>query len=223
MADDFITVHYNLWTVGLSFLIASFASYVALDLAKRVRTPDLFLARGWWIGGSAAMGTGIWSMHFVGMQAASFPFAVGFGYGVTALSWVAAVAVSAVALYIASRSRLTPGRLCVGAVSMGVGICTMHYTGMAAMDMAPGIRWSPGWVAASAVIAVTASAVALVIFFTLRRLKGAAARWGQAAAAMVMGAAICGMHYTGMAAAGFPDGSVCLSKDALNGDSLGLL
>jgi NO-binding membrane sensor protein with MHYT domain len=93
--------------------------------------------------GSLAMGTGIWSMHFVGMQAAAFPFAVGFGYGVTALSWVAAVAVSAVALFIASRESLTPARLGIGAVSMGVGICAMHYTGMAAMDMAPGIRGRP--------------------------------------------------------------------------------
>ncbi|APW40313.1 bifunctional diguanylate cyclase/phosphodiesterase [Rhodoferax koreense] len=223
MAQLFIAVHYNLWVVGLSFLIASFASYVALDLAKRVRTPDRMLARGWWIGGSAAMGTGIWSMHFVGMQAAAFPFAVGFGYAVTGLSWVAAVAVSAVALFIASRARLTRFRLAVGALSMGAGICVMHYTGMAAMDMAPGIRWSAGWVAASIFIAVAASAVALMIFFGLRRLSGNAARWGQLAAALVMGTAICGMHYTGMAAAGFAEGSVCLSANELRGDSLGLL
>jgi diguanylate cyclase (GGDEF)-like protein len=219
----FITVGYNLWVVGLSFLIASFASFVALDLAKRVRTTDMFLARGWWIGGSAAMGTGIWSMHFIGMQAASFPFVVGFGYVVTALSWVAAVGVSAIALFIASRSHLTLPRLGVGAFSMATGICAMHYMGMAAMDMAPGIQWSVPWVVASAVIAVVASAAALMIFFGLRRLSGAVARWGQLAAALVMGAAICGMHYTGMAAAGFPEGAVCLSADQLRGDSMGLL
>ena len=223
MDSPFITIGYNFWIVGLSFLIASFASYVALDLAKRVRTTDAVLARGWWIGGSAAMGTGIWSMHFVGMQAASFPFAVGFGFVVTALSWVAAVAVSAIALYIASRSELTLPRLAVGAISMGAGICAMHYTGMAAMEMAPGIQWSKPWVAASAAIAVVASAAALVIFFGLRRLQGSTARWGQLTAALVMGAAICGMHYTGMAAAGFPEGSVCLSAGQLGGDSMGLL
>ncbi|MDB5848359.1 MAG: bifunctional diguanylate cyclase/phosphodiesterase, partial [Rhodoferax sp.] len=219
----FITVDYNFWIVGLSFLIASFASYVALDLAQRVRTTDVLLARAWWIGGSAAMGTGIWSMHFVGMQAASFPFVVGLGYVVTALSWVAAVGVSAIALHIASRSRLTLPRLGVGALSMGAGICVMHYTGMAAMEMAPGIQWSKPWVVASAVIAVLASAAALMIFFGLRRLHGNAARRGQLAAALVMGAAICGMHYTGMAAAGFPEGAVCLSAGQLRGDSMGLL
>lgn len=218
-----IDIDYNPWVVALSFAIASFASYVALDLAQRVRTTDRVLARVWWGGGSAAMGTGIWSMHFVGMQAAAFPFAVGFGYVLTGLSWLAAVAVSAIGLYIASRSRLSWRRLVGGALFMGAGICTMHYMGMAAMDMAPGIRWSTGWVATSALIAVAASAAALLIFFGLRRLRGSAARWGQLAAALVMGAAVCGMHYTGMAAAGFVAHSVCLSVGELRGDSLGML
>ncbi|RZI57311.1 MAG: hypothetical protein EOP14_05050 [Pseudomonas sp.] len=119
---------------------------MALDLAKRVRTTDQFLGRVWWGAGSAAMGTGIWSMHFVGMQAAAFPFAVGFGYALTALSWVAAVAVSAIALSIASRTRLSLGRWVFGSLAMGAGICSMHYIGMAAMHMEPGIRWSVGWV-----------------------------------------------------------------------------
>ncbi|SDO44125.1 diguanylate cyclase/phosphodiesterase [Rhodoferax sp. OV413] len=223
MDTSFISVRYAPGIVALSYFIASFASYVALDLAKRVRTPDRAVALGWWAGGSVAMGTGIWSMHFVGMLAVSLPFAVGYGYAVTALSWVAAVAVSAIALYLASRNRLPLPRLAGGALAMGLGICAMHYTGMAAMDMAPGIQWSGGWVLASAGIAVAASAVALQIFFWLRRLSGNAERWWQLVAALVMGAAICGMHYTGMAAASFPLDSVCLSADQLRGDSLGML
>jgi diguanylate cyclase (GGDEF)-like protein len=219
----FITVRYDPWVVALSYLIACFASYVALDLAKRVRSLDRAMAAGWWAGGSVAMGTGIWSMHFVGMLAVSLPFAVGYDYLVTALSWVAAVGVSAVALHVASRDRLTALRLVLGALAMGAGICAMHYTGMAALSMAPGIRWEAWLIAASALIAVAASAVALLIFFLLRRVGGAAAwRW-QLAAAAVMGAAICGMHYTGMAAASFVEGAVCLSADGLRGDSLGLL
>ena len=223
MDSSFIAVRYDLWIVALSYLIASFASYVALDLAKRVRTPDRAMALGWWIGGSLAMGTGIWSMHFVGMLALSLPFAVGYEYVVTALSWVAAVFVSAIALYVASRNRLNALRLAGGATAMGAGICAMHYTGMVALDMAPGIRWDAWLIVASATIAVTASAVALLIFFWLRRLTGSAARRWQFVAALVMGAAVCGMHYTGMAAAAFPVGTVCLSANALRGDSLGLL
>ncbi|MBL8303428.1 MAG: diguanylate cyclase, partial [Ideonella sp.] len=214
---------YQPWVVALSYFVASYASYVALDLAKRVRGPDLAVARGWWAGGSIAMGTGIWSMHFVGMLALSLPFAVGYGYLVTALSWVAAVGVSAVALFIASRRELTATSLVTGALAMGAGICLMHYTGMAAIDLVPGIRWDPLLIGASAAIAVGASAVALLIFFGLRRLSARDARWWQFVAALVMGAAICGMHYTGMAAATFEAGSICLTAGQLGGERLGVL
>ena len=65
----YLTPHYDPTLVVASVLIASFASYVALDLAKRVRDANRSVALTWWVGGSIAMGTGIWSMHFVGMLA----------------------------------------------------------------------------------------------------------------------------------------------------------
>ena len=218
-----INIRYDGWVVLLSFLIASLASYVALDLAKRVRTHDRVIAVGWWAAGSVTMGTGIWAMHFIGMLALKLPFAVGYDYAITALSWFAGVAVSAIALHVAGYRRLTPLSLCTGALVMGAGICAMHYTGMHALKLAPGIRWDVGWVTVSVVIAVVASAVALMIFFALRRLSGARARHAQIAAALVMGAAIAGMHYSGMAAAGFPADAVCLSAGELRGDRLGLM
>ena len=209
--------------VVLSYLTAVFASYVALDLAQRVRTPDRALARGWWIAGSFSMGTGIWAMHFVGMLALQLPFEVGYDIFVTGLSWLAAVAVSAIALRTAAEEQLTVRKLTLGAGSMGAGICAMHYTGMAALELAPGIRWNWALVAASAAIATGAAAAALGIFFGLRRLPPQWARWGQALAALVMGAAVTGMHYTGMAAAGIDATSLCLSADGLGGDNLGTL
>jgi diguanylate cyclase (GGDEF)-like protein len=218
-----IALRFDPWGVLLSYLTASFASYVALDLAKRVRTPDRAVARGWWFAGSLSMGTGIWAMHFVGMLALRLPFEVGYDRLITVLSWVAAVAVSAVALQVATRDRLTLPSLTGGALAMGVGICAMHYTGMAALVLAPGIRWNGLLVLASAAVAVGAAAAALLIFFGLRRLQTTQARWGQFGAALVMGAAVAGMHYTGMAAAGIAEGTVCLSADGLRGDNLGLL
>jgi diguanylate cyclase (GGDEF)-like protein len=209
--------------VVLSYLTAAFASYVALDLAQRVRTPDALVARTWWIAGSLSMGTGIWAMHFVGMLALKLPFLVGYDTAITLLSWLAAVGVSAIALRVAAGETLTPVRLAVGAVSMGAGICAMHYTGMAALVLAPGIQWHWGLVGASAAVATGAAAAALIIFFGLRKLPRAWARWGQLVAALVMGAAVAGMHYTGMAAAGIAEGAVCLSADALRGDNLGNL
>ncbi|MCE4553732.1 putative bifunctional diguanylate cyclase/phosphodiesterase [Roseateles cellulosilyticus] len=215
-----LALRFDPGVVVLSYLTAVFASFVALDLAQRVRTPDAASARVWWAAGSLSMGSGIWAMHFVGMLALRLPFAVGYDATITALSWLAAVAVSAIALRVAAEDQLTASRLTLGAASMGAGICAMHYIGMAALVLSPGIHWRWGLVAASAGVATGAAAAALWIFFWLRRLSAAQARWGQGAAALVMGAAVTGMHYTGMAAAGIADGSVCLSANALRGDNL---
>jgi len=219
----YLTPRYDPALVIASVLIASLASYVALDLAKRVRAADRRVALTWWVGGSVAMGTGIWSMHFVGMLAFSLPIALGYTRLLTFVSWIAAVAVSVVALGLAGRGSLTLPRLAAGSLAMGAGICAMHYLGMAALDMSPPIDWSAPLVAASAVVAVVASAAALLIFFRLRRVDKRHELFYQVAAAAVMGLAISGMHYTGMAAAGFPENSVCLSAGVLSSASLSLL
>jgi diguanylate cyclase len=219
----YLTPHYDFSLVAASVLIASFASYVALDLAKRVRDANRSVALTWWVGGSIAMGTGIWSMHFVGMLAFSLPITLGYTGLLTFVSWAAAVAVSAVALGLAGRGSLTSVRLAGGSLAMGAGICAMHYTGMAALDMLPPIEWSAALVAASAGVAVVASTAALLIFFWLRSVSKHRELTYQLAAATAMGLAISGMHYTGMAAARFPVGSVCLSATALSGGTLSLL
>ena len=217
----FLTPSYDLRVVAASFFIASFASFVALDLTSRVRTRDRVVARRWWAAGSVAMGTGIWSMHFVGMLAYTLSIPLGYTAAMTFISWVAGVAVSAVALAIAARRELPWTRVAAGAATMGLGICTMHYAGMAAIDVAPGIVWNWTLVGVSAAIAVVASAVALKVFHWFRR--GSRRRSWQLVAALVLGSAVCGMHYTGMAAASFPAGAVCLSANLLHGDSLGML
>jgi len=162
-------------------------------------------------------------MHFVGMLSYTLPIPLGYAAVPTFVSWVAGVAVSAVALGVASRGRLTPARLAVGAIAMGVGICTMHYIGIAALDLVPGIDWNVWLVAASVFVAITVSAVALLIFSWLRGSGGRRGFALQAGAAIVMGAAITGMHYTGMAGADVPAGAVCLSANALGGQGLGVL
>jgi len=217
---QFLVPRYDPWVVALSIAIASFASYVALDLAKRVRTGDRRIALSWWVAGSLVLGTGIWSMHFVGMLAFSIPIALGYTPLLTALSWLAGVIVSGIALNIAGAKTLGATRLVLGATAMGAGIFAMHYTGMAALDMTPGIRWNPVLVATSFGIAVLASGTALLLFVRLRRVSGVRGFACQSLAALAMGLAISGMHYTGMAAASFPVGSVCLSAGALSGASL---
>jgi len=223
MPAPFLSPRYDLSTVLLSVLVAAFASYVALDLARRVHRQAANAARVWIAGGALVMGSGIWAMHFIGMLAMSLPIDIGYDPATTLASWAAAVAVSALALALAARPRLSATTLGLGALAMGGGICAMHYTGMAAMQLAPGIVWDPLWLAISVAIACGASAVALLIFFGMRRLAGLKARVAQAGAALVMGLAISGMHYSGMAAAGFPADALCLSTDGLGGRNLGTM
>ena len=218
--NTFMPSSYNLFVVAASFAIAMLASYVTLDLARRVRTAQRRVGLAWWAAGSIVMGTGIWAMHFLGMQAFRLPIEIGFAGGPTLLSWLAAVAASAMALQLASRETFGRVQLAMGALVMGAGISGMHYIGMAAMEMAPGIVWDPLLVALSVLIAVLASATALLIFKLLRRVQPGQRLAYQLAASFVMAVAICGMHYTGMAAASFAKGSVCLSAGQLGGPGL---
>jgi diguanylate cyclase (GGDEF)-like protein len=218
--NTFMPFSYNLFVVAASFAIAMLASYVTLDLARRVRTAQRRVGLAWWAAGSIVMGTGIWSMHFLGMQAFKLPIEIGFSGGATLLSWLAAVAASGVALELASRENFGNTQLALGALVMGAGISGMHYIGMAAMDMNPGIVWDYRVVVLSVLIAVLASASALLIFKLLRRVRPGQRVGYQLAASFVMAVAICGMHYTGMAAARFAVGAVCLSAGELGGPGM---
>jgi diguanylate cyclase (GGDEF)-like protein len=101
---------------------------------------------------------------------------------------------------------------------MGAGVAAMHYTGMAAMRMAPGIQYVLSLFILSVVIAIVASGAALWIAYNLRRLSPRV-RSLRAGAAVVMGFAVVGMHYTGMMAAQFPLGSVCRAARDGGGDT----
>jgi diguanylate cyclase (GGDEF)-like protein len=214
---------YNPWLVLASLVIAMLASYTALDMAGRV-SGARGRSAGWWLaGGSLAMGVGIWSMHFLGMLAFSLPVAMGYDPLITLLSLLIAVASSAFALWMVCLRKLSWPRLCIGAVLMGSGVCSMHYTGMAAMRMHPAIHYNPLLFALSVVIAVVASGAALWIAFQLRQ-HSKNVRLYRAAAAFIMGLAIAGMHYTGMAAAQFPKNSTCgMSASGLSTGWLALL
>lgn len=215
--------HYDYGVVGLSFMVATYASYVALDLARRVRESDRYSATVWVAGGALVMGSGIWSMHFVGMLAMSLPIDITYDPLRTLLSWAVVVLVSGISLRIAARDRLPLPLLVLGSLAMGAGICAMHYIGMSAMMLTPVIVWNPWIVAASAAIAVGAAAAALMIFFAMRELRGSRILQAQIGAALAMGLAICGMHYTGMAAASFPAGAICATTHGLGGRNLGLM
>ena len=208
---------YDLRLVALSVVVAAIASYAALDLAGRVSTSKGKASAAWLLGGALAMSAGIWSMHFIGMLAFSLPVPLAYDVGITILSMLAAVAASAVALYTVRRPAMTPGNVTLAGTIMGVGICVMHYTGMAAMRMSPPIAYDPVLFVASVLVAIIASLSALWIAFQLRQRYSAIAVFAKLGSAVVMGFAIAGMHYTGMAAARFAPDSVCLAADSTGG------
>jgi diguanylate cyclase (GGDEF)-like protein len=209
--------------VALSVIIAIYASYVALDLARRVRDKDRESVVLWTAGGALVMGTGIWSMHFVGMLAMGLPITITYDPLLTLVSWLVAVSVSLISLLLAARDRLARSAWLVGALAMGAGICGMHYVGMMAMMLTPVILWNVPLVGLSVVIAVLASAIALRVFFAMRRLNGVRAYLVQGVAALILGTAIVGMHYTGMAAASFPAGAFCQTTNGIGGHNLGTM
>ncbi|ADU70643.1 bifunctional diguanylate cyclase/phosphodiesterase [Pantoea sp. At-9b] len=198
-----LVTSYDWYTVIVSVLVAMLASFTALDMAGRVATASGKSALVWLLGGGFAMGVGIWAMHFIGMLSMSLDMVMSYDPLLTATSMVIAILASIFALWLVCAGELPWTRLCGGALVLGFGVVAMHYTGMAALMFAPGIVWNGYWVAASVVIALVASGVALWLAFTLREGTGRVTllRLG---ASVVMGCAIAGMHYTGMAAANFP-------------------
>ena len=193
---------YNYALVALSVLIAMFASYAALDLAARVTAAGGWTRAVWLLGGAGAMGTGIWSMHYIGMLAFILPIPVAYHWPTVLLSLLAAILASAVALGVVSRQKMDPFRALAGSVLMGAGIASMHYIGMAAMRLPAICQFNSFLVVLSVVFAVLISLAALWITFHFRDEKTGIG-WEKLAGAVVMGAAIPVMHYTGMAAASF--------------------
>jgi PAS domain S-box-containing protein len=212
---------YNYALVALSVLIAMFASYAALDLAGRVTAAGGWTRAVWLLGGAGAMGIGIWSMHYIGMLAFILPIPVAYHWPTVLLSLFAAILASVIALYVVSRQKLGAARAVAGSVLMGAGIASMHYIGMAAMRLPAICQFNSFLVVLSVVFAVLISLAALWITFHFRDEKTGIGP-EKLAGAVVMGAAIPVMHYTGMAAASFtPSGMPADLSHAVSISTLG--
>ncbi|HZZ14274.1 MAG TPA: EAL domain-containing protein [Paraburkholderia sp.] len=208
---------YNYFLVAISFVVAALASYTALDLTGRIfMLASARLRHAWRLGGAAALGVGIWSMHFIAMLAFSLPIPLGYDLAITVYSLGLAIGASYLALVFTTQERLTPPRLLAGGVLLGCAIAGMHYTGMAALRMTPGIDYQPRWFVASIVVAIGASTAALWMARALSNADERHVLHKRLVAALVMGVAISGMHYTGMAAATFPAGTICGAARGVN-------
>jgi diguanylate cyclase (GGDEF)-like protein len=219
----YLTGSYHPGLVLLSIVVAMMASYTALNLAGRVTETQGRTSLLWLTGGAVAMGSGIWAMHFIGMLAFSLPIRMSYALDTTLLSLLVAIGVSAFALRIVTRPTLRARHFLIGGLLMGMGICGMHYMGMHAMRMDPAIHYDTTRLVASIVIAVVASIAALWLAFTLRAGQNLAAHAKKAGAAVIMGLAVISMHYTGMEAARFDAGSICMVEGGVDGNWLAAL
>jgi NO-binding membrane sensor protein with MHYT domain len=194
-----LTVHnftYGLLTPGLAYLLSVLGSFLGLRCTARAQAHAGASRIRWLVLGAVAIGAaGIWVMHFIAMLGYSIPGQqIRFNVPLTVLSMLIAVAVTLVGLFIVSSGGDTTPRLLIGGVITGVGVASMHYMGIAAMRMDATMQFSPVLFIASVVIAVVAATVALWFALRLRNI------WSTVGAALIMGVAISGMHYTGMAA-----------------------
>jgi two-component system, sensor histidine kinase and response regulator len=202
--------HYNWSLVLLSIGIAVCSAFVALKVSSRMAAIRRKSLRWiWWAGGAVAMGSGVWAMHYIGMLAFSLPVPVTYDIPTVGFSLFAAIFASATALFLVDRETLGPVPLACGSLVMGSGICAMHYVGMTAMRLKAHCHYDLRLVALSVLVAVSVSGVALLLTFKLRRRR--TSFWVEPATAILMGAAVCAMHYTGMAA-------VCFHAAASTGD-----
>jgi len=202
-----LSAAYSPFLVALSFFVAALGGYAALEVVERMASaPSPQIRRRWLAAGAAAMGSGIWSMHFIGMLAFSLPIPVSYDLTITLLSMVPAVFASAMALHFMDRARISWWRLNVGGLLMALGIGGMHYTGMEAMRMDAMMGYAPFLFALSIFVAHVLATLALCIKFFpggatlpfLRQLAGAGA----------MGCAVACMHYTAMHAVRFYPGNM---------------
>ncbi|MEQ4514260.1 MAG: bifunctional diguanylate cyclase/phosphodiesterase [Pantoea agglomerans] len=194
--------------ICVSLIVAFIASFTALDTAGRVAVSRGWSARFWLLVGGIAMGIGVWAMHFIGMLAMMMPMMMRYDTRLTILSLLVAILASVLAFgQTVGGLHLTRQRLLSGTLILGAGVVVMHYLGMYALLIEPQPEWNALLVALSVLIAFAASGLALWLAFHLRQgdhhlmlMRGLAS--------LVMGIAIAGMHYVGMAAAEFSHSSM---------------
>lgn len=198
--------HYNLGLVVLSFVLSTLGAWAALDLSGRAYRHQSSRRKLFWLSfGAISMGTGIWSMHYVGMLAYRMEVSVLYDWPTVLLSMLAALTASGVALGLVMRQTLTWLNTALGGVAMGGAIASMHYIGMAAMRMPMSMTYSASMVTLSIVAAIGISAIGLRLTFGSKDIAGVFSG-KKAISALLMGLAIPTMHYIGMSAARFGPG-----------------
>ena len=198
---------YSVGLVIMSVVVATLGAYAAVEIAQRVRATQGRRRERWIYAGALAMALGIWSMHFVGMLALRLTVPVWYDALLIVASFIAALVGCAIAFFIFTRANVTNTQILIASIFMGGAIAGMHYTGMAGIRMSGTVAYDPNLVALSLAIAIIVSFVALTVTRSLVSSSTERLYWiKKAAASLLLGLAVVGMHYTGMAAAMFTPG-----------------
>jgi len=198
-----LSANYDYLWVAVSFLVACLAAYTAWTMADNLKFQKGKQA-AWHVGGSVAMGCGIWCMHFVGMLAFELPVLVTYDLWLTLGSMVPAIVASSIAIYQFGQPKMLFNRVAACALFMGAGVGCMHYIGMAAMRVNAVMAYELDLFILSVVVAVVLAFIALSIKFVYQKMAQSGLRnWYKFLSIVVMGLSISGMHYTAMAAVFF--------------------
>lgn len=201
LSSDRILYSYDWPTVAVSIIVAVISSILSLQVAGVARLARSSVLRQFaLISGSLALGGGIWSMHFLGMLAIDVGLHVHYDSLITLVSIAPSIFASWVALQILSSNSISSRHLIIGGTLVGAGIGAMHYSGMMAMQMSAAIVYDPLMFSISIIVAVSLAIFSLWVKFKLTEYVTLSALKITMLAGTIMGCAISGMHYTGMAA-----------------------
>lgn len=181
---------------GLGYLISCLGSFLGLRCLTRARAYAGWTRAIWLLIASVAIGaTGIWLMHFVAMVGFAVPGQqITYNVPTTLISLLVAVIVVAMGLFIVGYGGRGLRPVLAGGVIIGIGVAIMHYVGMSAISMQGTVRYNVLLVAVSVLIAIVAGTAALLAGLHVTGI------WPSLGVSLVMGVAVTGMHYTGMAA-----------------------
>ncbi len=199
---------YSIPMVVLSILLSIMASYVTLEISRKISvTEDIINKSVWLWSGAAVLGAGVWAMHFIGMMAFVLPIPVAYDIPITLVSIIPVILACYLALWITSRQTINLLSIIFGGLFFGAGIGAMHYIGMFAMESSATMHFRVDMLLASVVGAVVLAALSISTRFVLANKFG---RDNPVLASLigsfVMGAAIATMHYVAMRASIFCEG-----------------
>ena len=211
-----ITAQHDWRLVVLAGLICLGSVLITFELYAKLPKRDTRARLGWLAVTGLVAGSGVWATHFVAMLAFEPSLRTGYDPDLTLISWMIAVVLSGVGFAVAASSRI-PRRAAVGGAVLGLGVGLMHYVGMAAFRTQGVLLWNRDYVVASLILGIALAVAAMEV------AKSRRGRWRGFLASLLLTLAICGLHFTGMAAVKvLPDPGIAPSVSTMSHAALGV-